>query len=88
MQTASISIQAMREATAPQQFTAQYLPLEQVTKPNLTTAELAYYSNMAEQTWRVKACYDTAPEGLRPLRVCGKLAWPTAGAKKLLGVSA
>lgn len=87
MQTASISIQAMREASAPQQFTAQYLPLEQVTKPNLTTAELAFYSNMAAQTWRVKACYETFPDGLRPLRVCGKLAWPTAGAKKLLGVA-
>jgi hypothetical protein len=72
---------------APQQFAGQYLPLELVTKPNLTTAEIAYYSNMAEQTWRVKACRDTAPEGLRPLRVCGKLAWPTAGAKKLLGVA-
>lgn len=65
-----------------------YPPLALVTKPNLTTAELAFYSNMAAQTWRVKACYDTAPEGLRPLRVCGKLAWPTAGAKKLLGVTA
>ena len=63
-----------------------YPPLALVTKPNLTTAELAFYSNMAAQTWRVKACYDTAPDGLRPLRVCGKLAWPTAGAKKLLGV--
>ena len=73
-----------RAASDPQQFP----PLESVTKPNLTTRELAFYSNMAEQTWRVKACYDTAPEGLRPLRVCGKLAWPTAGAKKLLGVSA
>ena len=72
-----------RAATEPQQFP----PLESVTKPNLTTREMAFYSNMAEQTWRVKACYDTAPEGLRPLRVCGKLAWPTAGAKKLLGVS-
>ncbi len=65
----------------------QFPPLETVTKPNLTTRELAFYSNMAEQTWRVKACYDTAPEGLRPLRVCGKLAWPTAGVKKLLGVA-
>ncbi len=73
---------AKLEAKAPQTFP----PLEHVSKPNLTTAELAYYSNMAEQTWRVKACYDTAPEGLRPRRVCGKLAWPTAGAKKLLGV--
>lgn len=73
---------AKLEAKSPQ----HYPPLEQVTKPNLTTAELAFYSNMAEQTWRVKACYDTAPEGLRPRRVCGRLAWPTAGAKKLLGV--
>lgn len=89
MRTATqTSIQTMREATAPQQFTGQYLPLEQVTKPNLTTAELAYYSNLTEQCWRVKACYDTAPEGLRPLRVCGRLAWPTVGAKKLLGVTA
>lgn len=87
MKSASISFRAMREGSAPHEFNGQYQPLEQVTKPNLTTAELAYYSNMAEQTWRVKACYDTAPEGLRPLRVCGKLAWPTAGAKKLLGVA-
>ena len=89
MQTAThSSIQAMHEAHTPQQFNAPFPPLEQVTKPNLTTAELAFYSNMAAQTWRVKACYDTAPEGLRPLRVCGRLAWPTSGAKKLLGVPA
>jgi hypothetical protein len=78
----------MTTATAPQQCAAPYPPLEQVTKPNLTTAELAFYSNMAVQTWRVKACYDTAPEGMRPLRICGRLNWPTAGAKKLLGVPA
>ncbi len=77
------SADTRRAATDPQQFP----PLESVTKPNLTTRELAFYSNMAEQTWRVKACYDTAPEGLRPLRIFGKLAWPTAGAKKLLGVA-
>ena len=89
MQTAiQLNAQTMREATAPQQFNAPYPPLEQVTKPNLTTAELSFYSNMAPQTWRIKACRDTAPEGLRPLRVCGRLAWPTAGAKKLLGVPA
>ena len=75
---------AKLEAKAPRIFP----PLEQVTKPNLTTAELAYYSDLKEQTWRVKACYDTAPEGLRPRRIFGKLAWPTAGAKKLLGVQA
>ena len=77
----------MEKHQAPQQFTAPFPPLALVSKPNLTTGELAYYSNMAAQTWRLKACYDTAPDGLRPLRVCGKLAWPTAGAKKLLGVA-
>jgi hypothetical protein len=72
------------EAKAPRNLP----PLEQVNKPNLTTAELAHYSNMAAQTWRVKACYETFPDGLRPLRICGRLAWPTAGAKKLMGVTA
>lgn len=86
-QAVNHSPEIMREATAPQKFTPPFPPLALVNKPNLTTAELAYYSNMAQQSWRVKACYDTAPEGLRPLRVCGKLAWPTAGAKKLLGVA-
>ena len=85
-ETTYTSARVMREAHAQQQFTAPFPPLELVTKPHLTTAELSYYTNMAKQSWRVKACYDTAPEGLRPLRVCGKLAWPTAGAKKLLGL--
>ena len=61
-------------------------PLESVTKPHLTTHELAHYTNMAPQTWRMKACYDSAPEGLRPLRICGRLAWPTEAVKRLCGV--
>lgn len=62
-------------------------PLEQVTKPVLTTAEIAFYSNTQPQTWRAYACYDNAPGGLKPLRIGGRLAWPTAGMKKLLGVA-
>ena len=84
MQTAlNHSADTRRAATQAQQFP----PLESVTKPNLTTRELAFYSNMAEQSWRAKACYCTVPEGLRPLRVCGRLAWPTISVKKLLGVA-
>jgi len=63
-------------------------PLESVTKPHLTTHEIAFYTNLTAQTWRVKACYDTAPAGLRPLRICGRLAWPTDAVKHLLQVSA
>ena len=85
MQSASISIQAMRELTAPQQFTAQYPPLEQVTKPNLTTAEAAYYLNRRPQTLRGWACLENGP--LRPNRIGGLLAWSTATIKALTGVA-
>ena len=81
------STETLREATDPQPFTAPYPPLELVTKPNLTTAEIAYYANQAEQTWRIHACRETFPEGLRPRRIGGRLNWPTAGAKKLMGVT-
>lgn len=87
MQTASISIQAMREANAPQQFTAPHPPLELVNKPNLTTAETAYYLNRSPQTLRVWACRSGAGP-MVPSRVGGLLAWPTATVKALAGVAA
>jgi hypothetical protein len=65
-----------------------YPRLEEVTKPRLTTAEVAYYTNFTAQTWREKACYDKMPEDMRPMRICGRLAWPTEGVKKFLGVAA
>ncbi len=78
------SIQAMREATAPQQFTAQYLPLEQVTRPNLTTAETAHYLNRRPQTLRGWACLENGP--IRPRRIGGLLAWSTSEIKALVGI--
>lgn len=69
-------------------FVPPFPPLERVTKPSLTTAEIAYYTNQAQQTWRAHACNETFPDGLRPLRIGNRLNWPTAGAKKLLGVAA
>jgi hypothetical protein len=66
----------------------KYLPLHEVTKPLLTTYELAHYSNLKPQTWRAKACMGTYPEGMTPLRLGGRLNWPTAAVKKLLGVPA
>lgn len=87
MQTAALhSTDAYREANAPQ-FTPPFPPLELVTKPNLTTAEIAYYCNQAQQTWRIHACRETFPDGLKPRRIGGRLNWPTAGAKRLLGVA-
>jgi hypothetical protein len=85
MQTATLSsIATMREATTPQQFTAQYMPLEQVTRPNLTTAETAHYLNRRPQTLRGWACLENGP--IRPRRIGGLLAWNTAEVKALVGI--
>jgi len=65
----------------------QFPAIETVTRPNITTAEIAFYTNQAPQTWSAHACKETFPDGLRPIRIGGKLNWPTAGAKKLLRVT-
>ena len=75
----------MREATAPQQFTPQLPPLALVTRPNLTTAETAYYLNRRPQTLRGWACLENGP--IRPRRIGGLLAWATADVKTLCGVA-
>ncbi|MBW7832971.1 MAG: DNA-binding protein [Simplicispira suum] len=76
----------MREAHAPQQFNAPFPPLALVNKPNLTTAETAYYLNRRPQTLRGWACLENGP--LRPTRIGGLLAWNTATVKALAGVTA
>ena len=87
MKTAThASIATMRQATAPQEFIGQFPPLESVTKPNLTTAELAYYLNRRPQTLRGWACLENGP--IRPKRIGGLLAWSTDSAKALTGIAA
>lgn len=81
MQAASISIQPMREATAPQRFT----PLELETRPTTDTAAAAHYLRKAPQTLRIWACKENGP--IRPIRVGAHLHWKTADIRKLLGVA-
>lgn len=69
-------------STTPQQFP----PLESVTRPTVDTAAAAYYFNRQQQTLRGWACLENGP--LRPIRICGRLAWPVAEIRRLLGVSA
>lgn len=64
---------------------APFPPLSQATKPNLTTAELAYYLDRKPQTLRGWACNENGP--IRPTRIRSILAWSTAEAKKLAGVA-
>ncbi len=83
METASDSIATMREVSNPQPTTPTFPPLAEVTKPNLTTAELAHYLNRRPQTLRGWACNENGP--IRPKRIYGLLAWSTAEAKALVG---
>lgn len=65
--------------------THMYPRLEDITKPNLTTEEAAYYMDRRPQTLRIWAMRQ---HPIRPLNCCGRLAWPVAEVKRFLGVAA
>ena len=70
-----------RAVSEPQQFP----PLEQVTRPTVPTGQAAYYLNRRSQTLRGWACLENGP--IRPIRINGRLAWPVADLKRVLGVA-
>jgi hypothetical protein len=59
-----------------------YVPLQEVVKPMLTTAEAAFYLNRQPQTLRIWACRDEGP--IRPVRLHGRLGWPLAEIRRYL----
>ena len=63
----------------------QFPPLESVTRPAVDTAAAAYYLNRQQQTLRGWACHEDGP--LHPIRINGRLAWPTQKIRELLGVA-
>lgn len=65
---------------------AQFPPLDRETRAAVDTETAAYHLSREPQTLRVWACKENGP--LRPLRVNGRLAWPTAEIRRLLGVTA
>ena len=66
--------------TAPESL---YPPLHCINRPCIDTASAAHYLNRRPQTLRLWACLETGP--MRPLRVSGRLAWPVAKIRELLG---
>lgn len=64
----------------------QLVPLEREARANLPTSEAAAHLNRAEQTLRLWSMRDgTGP--IRPLRINGRLAWPVAELRRVLGVA-
>lgn len=59
-------------------------PLDNESRSVLPTSEAATHLGRAEQTLRIWACYGSGP--IRPVRVHGRLAWPVADIRRLLGV--
>ncbi|MBP7484241.1 MAG: hypothetical protein KA781_02950 [Aquabacterium sp.] len=80
MQPAAQNCASTQRATNDQQFP----PLEQVNRPTVPTHQAAYYLNRRPQTLRGWACLENG--ALRPTRVSGRLAWPVAEIRRLLGV--
>ena len=66
--------------------TIQLTPLALETRTALPTPEAAGHLSRAQQTLRLWAMREDGP--IRPLRVHGRLAWPVADIKRLLGVAA
>jgi hypothetical protein len=63
----------------------QYPPIESITRPTVETAAAAFYLNRQKQTLREWACLDKGP--IRPIRINGRLAWPVAALREVLGVT-
>ena len=86
MQTATIPSTATLahwEKKAPPD-SPQFPPLEAVTRPTVDTAAAAYYLNRRPQTLR---CWASTGGPVVPVRVFGRLAWPVAELRRVLGVA-
>ena len=75
------SAEVRKAVTAPPQFP----PLESVTSPTVITEQAGFYLNRRPQTMRVWACREDGP--IRPIRINGRLAWPVAELRRVLGVA-
>lgn len=65
--------------------TFQPVPLPLETRSALPTPEAAYHLNRAQQTLRLWAMRNDGP--VKALRIHGRLAWPVAEIKALMGVA-
>ena len=62
----------------------KFTPLDLETRSALPTSEAAYHLSRSQQTLRLWALKIDSP--IKPMRVRGRLAWPVASIRTLLGV--
>jgi hypothetical protein len=80
LQTALLDSVARPQAPAP-----TFTPLALEARPAVDTAAAAHYLSRRPQTLRGWACLENGP--LRPIRINGRLGWPVAEIRRLLGVT-
>ena len=61
-----------------------YPRIEEVTSPNVGTDQAAHYLGRKQTTLRIGAGKGTGP--IEPRRMNGRLAWPVAKIRELVGV--
>ena len=66
---------------------AHFTPLDRETRTHVDTQTMCWHLGFAPQTARLWACKETFPEGLKPIRINGRLKWPVAGIRKTLGIA-
>lgn len=62
-----------------------FVPLDRETRAAVDTACAAYHLSRQPQTLRGWACHEDGP--IRPVRIHGRLAWPVAELRRVLGVA-
>lgn len=62
-----------------------HVSLDRESRAAVDTATAAFHLNRRPQTLRAWACKDDGP--LRPIRISGRLAWPVAELRRVLGLS-
>lgn len=82
MQVSKHHAEARSAAYEPHQFP----PLELVNRPTVPTEQAAHYLLRRPLTLRGCACAETFPNGLRPVRIDGRLGWPVAEIRAVLGM--
>jgi hypothetical protein len=80
MQTATDHSPEVREGVA----VPARVALTAETRAAVDTETAAYHLNRKPQTLRCWAVYESGP--VRPFRVHGRLAWPVAALRRVLGV--
>lgn len=78
-------LETAQALTQPAGCPVDFVPLDQETRTHVSTKVMCHHLGRKVQTARGWACHEDGP--IRPIRVCGRLAWAVADIRRLLGVS-